>query len=187
MRMLTGPLAVLGLIGAIFIGVTRAADAETVAIDAFFGVWHGNAISESEISANFRLTSRDLNVEIRPATDERAGAFTLEWTTVQRQTGDPSKPKEKIKAQTATFLPTGRPNVWKAEGSGDPMDAGYVYARLHEQTLTIYSVEAAEDGTLEVQIYNRTLSGLGMELTFTRLIDGQQIRTAKGRLIKFAK
>jgi len=186
MRMLTGPLVVLGVIGAITIGIPRAADAETVAIDAFFGVWHGNAISESEISANFRLTSRDLNVEIRPA-PEQAGAFTLEWTTVRRQTGDPSKPKETIKAQTATFLPAGKPNVWKAEDSDDPLGAGYVYARVHEQTLTVYSVEAAADGSLEVQIYNRTLSGLGMELTFTRLIDGQQIRSVKGRLIKFAK
>lgn len=184
MRVLTGPVAVLGLIGAIIIGA-RTAGAETVAIDAFFGVWNGNAISESEISSNFRLTSRDLNVEIRPAGGQ-AGAFTLEWTTVQRQSGDPSKPREKIKVQTATFQPTANANVWTAEGSGDPMDAGYVYARLHDQTLTVYSLEAAEDGILEVQIYRRTLTSLGMELTFTRLVDGQQIRSVKGRLVKFA-
>jgi hypothetical protein len=185
MRVLTGPVAILGLIGAIVVG-GRTAGAETVAIDAFFGVWHGNAISESEVSTNFRLTSRDLNVEIRPA-DGQAGAFTLEWATVQRQRGDPSNPREKIKVQTSTFVPAGKPNVWKAEDSGEPLDAGYVYARLRDQTLTVYSLEAADDGRLEVHIYKRTLTSLGMELTFTRLVDGEQIRSVKGRLVKFAK
>jgi len=179
-RIFTGLMVIAGLLAG-----SPAAIAETVAIDAFFGVWNGNAISESEISSNFRLTSRDLNVEFRP-TDGRQGGFTLEWTTVQRQRGDPSKPTEKIKVQTATFLPSGKPNIWKAVDSGDPMEAGYTYARLHDQTLSVYSVEIAADGTLEVQIYRRTLSGLGMELTFTRLVDGQPNRTVKGRLVKFA-
>ena len=44
-----------------------------------------------------------------------------------------------------------------------------------------------DDGGFEMQIYRRTLSGLGMALEFVRLDDGETVRTAKGRLIKYAE
>ncbi len=182
MRVKVHSMAGVGL--ALFLTLASGlVQAQSVTIDAFYGVWHGSAISESQISTNFRLTSRDLNVELRPA---NGNGFTLEWATIQRKKGDPSNPTEKIKVQTATFLPAGQSNLWKADGSGDVMDAGYSYARLHGQTLSIYSMETADDGSLEVHIYRRTLSALGMELIFTRLVDGQPVRTVKGRLVKFA-
>ena len=41
-----------------------------------------------------------------------------------------------------------------------------------------------ESGAYQLQRYERKLSGSGMELTFTRLKDGEKVRTVKGRLIK---
>jgi len=43
---------------------------------------------------------------------------------------------------------------------------------------------ADEAGTYELQQYDRTLTGLGMNLTFERLRDGDQVRVVKGRLAK---
>ena len=41
-----------------------------------------------------------------------------------------------------------------------------------------------KDGAYQLQRYERKLVGTGMELTFTRLKDGEQVRTVKGRLVK---
>ena len=43
-------------------GSSSAAD---LGIAAFEGVWQGSAVSESAVSANFQLTSRDIDVTIR--------------------------------------------------------------------------------------------------------------------------
>jgi len=67
--------------------LTTAAMAADLGIAAFEGVWKGNAVSESEVSANFQLTSRDIDVTVR---SDSSGGFTIVWNTVQRQKGDPN-------------------------------------------------------------------------------------------------
>lgn len=44
-----------------------------------------------------------------------------------------------------------------------------------------------DDGRYELQQYDRTLTGQGMELVFRRLRDGEQARTVKGRGVKVAQ
>lgn len=165
--------------------VAGQASAQNVSIKAFFGVWQGSALSESNISTHFRVSARDLDVEIRPF---GAGGFTVHWATVLRQKGDPSAPAEVLKeAQVAFIVDESRRNVWQAATQGDPIQGkGYYWARLEGQTLSVYALGVGQDGTAELQIYRRTLTGSGMELEFTRNVDGEAIRTAKGRLIKFA-
>lgn len=163
----------------------QPASAQTpdLSIAAFYGIWKGNALSESELSTYFRLTERDLDVIVRPS----PRGFTITWTTVLRQKGDPANPEVQRKSTSLRFVPSDRPNIWRATTSGDPL-AGrpLAWARIKGQTLTINSMVIEEDGGFEMQIYNRTLSGLGMALEFTRLKDGEPVRTAKGRLIKYA-
>ena len=50
-----------------------------------------------------------------------------------------------------------------------------------------YLMVIDDNGAYQLQRYERALSGLGMALTFTRLRDGEEVRTAKGRLVKTAK
>lgn len=45
----------------------------------------------------------------------------------------------------------------------------------------------AADGALTMQIYDRTLSPLGMALSFRRLVDGAIERTVDGKLVKIAE
>ncbi len=161
--------------------VRGAAAQDTVSIAAFYGQWSGSGVSESNVSLYFRLTSRDLDVLIEPEGD----GFVVSWTTVQRQRGDPDNPTPERKSSALEFVPTDRPNVWRAIGSSDPLlDERYAWARLQGQTLTVHTLTIAEDGGYEMQVYKRVLSPLGMNLEFVAFQNGEERRTAKGRLVK---
>jgi len=152
-----------------------------VNINAFFGKWSGSAISESNISVNFRLTARDMDVEIRPD----GGGFSVVWTTVLRQRGNPDSPTAERRSTQLRFEPTTRPNVWRAVGARDPLvDDPFAWARLNGQTLTVHTMVIRDDGGYDMQVYERTLKPTGMDLQFTAFRDGEERRTARGRLVK---
>ncbi len=171
-------------IAALWLGYTDPSLGQaSVPISAFFGQWAGSGVSQTEESIVFQYTQRDLNVTIRAAGNGSA----VNWTTVQRQKGDPNDPTPERKDTGAVFLPTGRPNLWRAEGALEPLSGNaYSWASLRGQTLTINSMTITQDGGYEMQIYNRTLSGLGMTLEFIRLENGAVRRTVRGQLIKQA-
>ncbi|MDF1736138.1 MAG: hypothetical protein P1U37_12685 [Minwuia sp.] len=167
------------------LAVASPAMAKDLSIKAFQGLWKGSAVSESEVSSHFRVTARDLDVEIRPFA---VGGFSLRWSTVLRQAGDPNAPKEELKQAAVAFIPDPtRSNVWREDRTVDPMSGEAVHwARISDQTLTVYSLGVREDGKADLQVYDRTLSALGMKLKFTRLIDGEEVRSASGQLVKHA-
>ncbi len=176
----------LALVLMVAVWLPFGASARDVSIKAFEGLWRGSALSESNISVHFRVTARDLDVEIRPF---GAGGFTVRWATILRQKGDPSAPVETLKEAQVAFNPDPtRDKVWIAATQGDPIKGEALYwARLDGQSLTVYSLGIAEDGSAELQIYRRSLTGLGMELDFSRTVDGEAVRSARGKLIKFAE
>lgn len=163
-------------------GYVSAAD---VKIGAFKGQWEGNAVSESTTSVSFPLTSRDINVEIRPKPD---GSFVLTWRTLQRQSGAPGTPDEVLKETTRTFVPSEEKNVWHDAGKGSILAGSTVsWATLSGQKLTVYSVATTKKGGYDMLIYDRTLTGLGMKLDFKAIRNGNVRRTAGGTLIKSGK
>lgn len=158
-----------------------AAHAEA-SIDAFFGRWIGSGMSQSEISANFQMSLRDLEVVVKAA---GGGGFEITWSTVQRQKGDPKNPTEVVKTSTMVLTPAGN-GLWRDE-AGDPMADGHLaWARIEDNSLILSTFHVTQDGHGEYQIYRRTLSGSGMDLEFVRLLDGEPARTAKARLVKFS-
>lgn len=181
-RLVALPLATLA--AALFLAMLTApaARADDLAISAFYGDWQGNAISESGISLYFQLTVRDLNVRIEPREGE---GFVLYWSTVQRQTGDPDAPTERLRETRLEFVPREGSTVWWGTATGDPRDGGQVqWARIDGNTLIVNSFAVREDGSSELQTYYRTLTERGMELDFRRVLDGEVVRTAKGVLTK---
>ena len=89
------------------------------------------------------------------------------------------------KKPTPTLVPTGVPGVFRGTGSGDPLAGGELcWARIQGATLKIFLMMVDGSGIYELQQYDRTLSGTGMQLTFTSLRDGDRVRTVKGRLVK---
>ncbi len=166
------------------LAVTASLPARALDIAAFYGVWEGQAISESAVSTAFQFTSRDIDVEVRPAGD----GFTLTWQTVQRQKGNPDDPTAVLRKTVMTFTPV-RPGVWQATPAADPVTSGQpqAWAAIEDNTLIVTVLQVTAKGGYELQGYRRTLSGTGMQLRYTRIVDGDLRRTAEGRLIKVAK
>lgn len=168
----------------VLVGLLAALPARALDIAAFYGVWQGQAISESAVSANFQFSSRDIDVEVRPA----GGGFNLTWKTVQRQKGDPDNPTAVLKETAMTFQPT-RAGVWQAAPAADPVASGTPqgWAYIRDNTLVVNVLRVFPWGGYELQSYSRTLSGTGMALAYSRIVDGDLRRTAQGRLIKVAQ
>lgn len=167
-------------------GAALAAGTAAVGIEAFYGAWTGTALAESEDSVYFALTQRDVSVRIAPSTDHKDG-FDIAWTTVQRKKGDPLNPTEEIKETTATFMPAKKSGLWWDREGGDLINGGTMrWARIEDTTLVINTVKLRDDGSLETQTYRRTLSDRGMALSFSRVLDGKEVRTVTGRLVRTA-
>ena len=158
----------------------RAAD---LPVSAFFGTYSGGGVAENEDSIYFAVTARDMDVVIRPA----GAGFKVTWTSVIRRGGDPARPRVKRKSTTRAFAPTNRPGIFRAAASADPISGKEMcWARIDGQSMIVYQMVIGDNGAYQLQRYERTLSGLGMQLTFTRLKDGERVRTVKGRLVKTA-
>lgn len=167
-------------------GLVWAGNKAAVGIDAFYGAWTGTALAESEDSVYFALTQRDVSVVIAPSAEHKGG-FDISWTTVQRKKGDPLNPTEEVKETKATFMPAKKGSLWWDREGGDLTNGGTMrWARIEDTTLVINTVTLRDDGSLETQTYRRTLSDRGMALSFSRVLDGKEVRTVTGRLVRTA-
>lgn len=174
-RMALAALAVLALTA-----TTAQAQDKNLPPKAFYGHYQGNGIAESADSLYFGVTMRDLDVVIEPV----GQGFTVTWTTVIRQGGDPKNPDVRRKGTEFEFAPTADPQVFVSPGSSDPLNGGQLaWARIEKRTLTVYLM-VIENGVYSVQSYARTLTGEGMELVFRRITDGQAKREVRARLVK---
>ena len=160
------------------------ATAQDVPIDAFYGQFQGSGIAENEHSLYFGVTVRDVDVKIGPLDQ----GFYVEWTSVIRGGGDPDNPDIRRRSARAVFMPSDRPGVFPAQSTGDLLAGQPVmWARIADQTLTIHVIAMAEDGGYQIQTYDRTLTGGGMELNFNSIRDGEAVRHVTARLVKIAR
>ena len=168
------------------IGSCLAAPASFAAdlpIATFFGKFSGGGIAQNADSIFFALTTRDFDVDIRPS----GNGFTVDWTSVIRGGGDPEKPDVRRKKSSKTFRPTGNPSVFHSTDSGDPLAGKELcWARIENNTLSIFVMAVDKNGVYELQQYDRTLSGSGMKLLFRSWRDGDRLRSVSGQLIKTA-
>lgn len=151
-------------------------------IHPYFGEWRGVATALSETDEDFPQTKRDIAVTMSPT---NLGGFTMSWSTLQRQKGDPKAPLEVLKSTTVEFVPSVQENQWRAKAEADPYTGGIIYfARLDARGLTITSFTIAKDGKPEYQTYRRTVAGNTMRLEFSNVKDGKFVRTVKGQLTR---
>jgi hypothetical protein len=59
---------------------------------------------------------------------------------------------------------------------GDPVR----WASLDGKRLHVYAFVVAEDGTYELQIYDRVLTDKGIDIQFQRIVDGEVVRRISG-------
>ncbi len=178
LRSLTAALA----LAAVLAGAPAGA-AGDLPIAAFAGQFVGKGLARNDLSEYFDLTARDLGVRIAV----RGQGFTLSWTTVLRDRGDPDNPTAKRKSTTLDFVASGRAGVFRGATPSDPMSGQpYAWARIKGQTLTVHSLVIAGDGSYEMHTYDRTLTPFGMDLKFTRVSDGEPTRSVTAKLTKEA-
>jgi hypothetical protein len=154
---------------------TRGGAEGAAKISEFFGRFIGQGIAKDRDNKVFDRSLRDLDTIVEPAGE---GGFTVKWTTVIRD-GEGGKKID----NTMSFAPSGKPNVYKAVDAGDPIAKGhYAWARIDGRTLTINVLEVGEEGAGRWQVYERRLTGDGMELTFRRLDASGALRIVSGKL-----
>jgi len=170
-----------------FVGLIAALPAraqQSLSPAAFYGTWTGSGVAENRDSIYFAVTQRDLDVIIKPAGD----GFTVTWTTVIRKGGDPARPNVRQRQQTLTFRKPGKDRVWHAAESGDPiLGQTLSWARIEKQTLTVYQMSVLPTGVYEIEQYDRTLTGTGMDLKFSLRRDKEPVRTVNAKLVKTAQ
>ncbi len=155
---------------------------QDISIDEFFGRYRGSSISENGEG----LSVRDIGVAIRA----KGKGFTIDWNTITHKTNG----KTKNKQYSIDFTPTGRKNIFASAmktnkfGSRIPLDPlkgePYVWARIEDNTLTVYALLITDEGDYEIQTYNRTLTKDGMKLEFLRIFDGKELKKITGSLTR---
>ena len=129
------------------------AGAAAAQVARFVGDYAGSAEVEIWDGSTAR---RDMSVSI---TETRDG-FNVKWSSTTYR-GD----KGKEKAYSVNFVPTDRDSVFAAamardvfghEKPLDPMKGEpYVWARIKGDTLSVYSLFVADDGSFELQQFDR--------------------------------
>jgi hypothetical protein len=146
----------------------------------FFGTYAGEAIVEGSAD----LEKRDINAEI----SAQGKGFSVKWMMViRKKTGPPRKVE-----YTIGFQPTKRAGLYSSAmrtdvfGNAVPLDPmngdPYLWARIEGNTLWMYALLVTEEGGYEMQTYERTLTADGMNLRYSRIRDGEVLRTVTGKL-----
>jgi hypothetical protein len=166
------------------VAMALAATGEAAApdVEVFFGDYEGEAISEN----NADLQKRDLRVRISGIEN----GFTVNWISVTKRPDGKLKRKE----YSIVFHPTRRKNIFRSGerkdmfGNNVPMDPmegdPYVWARIDKDTLTVYALHVLEDGGYEIQTYARRRIPEGLSLKYSRVRDGEILRTLTGTLLE---
>ncbi|WP_050602376.1 hypothetical protein [Ruegeria sp. 6PALISEP08] len=152
--------------------------ARAAEIAPFVGDYIGSASVEDVDGTS---TPRDMSVSIF----ETKNGFNVSWrTTTYKLDGRVKEQKFSI-----DFVPSGRGDLFSAamkrnvfghEVPLDPMKGEpFVWGRIVEDTLTVYSLFIDEDGGYELQQFDRTLGEGGLNLSFSRFIDGVKSRSVE--------
>ncbi|MDH3282499.1 MAG: hypothetical protein OEQ18_15410 [Gammaproteobacteria bacterium] len=149
-------------------------------IDPFIGRYEGQA---KFLDAGAEV-ERDLSVDISKTKE----GFNLTWKAVTLKANGELKTKE----YSIDFVVTRRPNVFTSAmkknvfGGREPLDPmqgePYVWGRITGDTLTIFALLINDDGGYELQVYDRTLVAEGLDLEYSRIRDGQHLKTIHTQL-----
>ena len=158
--------------------VARADQASTP--DAFYGRYQGTGFTHDPNAALFGIGARDLDVEIGPA----EGGFFVAWTTVMQSTGDKGA---KSKSSRVVFVPSDRPGIYTGRSDGTLAIVDLSWASIGDRALTVRLLHILDDGSYEVQTYQRSLTDDGMFVFFRSDLDGAVMKVVTAQLRKQAK
>jgi len=165
------------LVAALGLGSVAKAD-QASAPDAFYGRFQGTGFTHDSNAALFGLGARDLDVEIGPA---EGGGFFVSWTTVMQSPGDKGS---KTKSSKVVFVPSGRPGIYTGRSEGTAANEGMSWASIGDRAMTVRLLHILDDGSYEVQTYQRSLTDDGMFVFFRSDLDGAVMKVVTAQLHK---
>jgi hypothetical protein len=151
-------------------------------IEDFYGRYIGKTTNEAEGEAK----PRDIGVDIRP----EDGGFIVAWETViTRKDGSTKGTSYRILFQPtkrkSIFSSAMRVNVFGKLTPLDPLSGDpFVWARIQGDTLTVYALLITDEGSYEMQVYDRTLDDDGLDLRFSRIRDEKILKVITGKLVR---
>ncbi|HED15093.1 MAG TPA: hypothetical protein ENI62_15855 [Gammaproteobacteria bacterium] len=147
----------------------------------FLGHYKGHAL----LVDGDKKQQRDLAVTISAVDD----GFRLQWQTVAYYNN-----KVKTKNYSIAFKASGRANIYRSAmkkdlfGAPQPLDPmkgePYIWARFKNNTMTVYALMITDDGGYEFQIYDRTLTNDGIQLTFRRIRNNNILKKISAHLLR---
>lgn len=156
--------------------------AEGASYERFFGSYQG----ESDTVPAGESAKRQMSIVIKPY---KAG-FTVSWhTTITKAGANP-----KVKGLSVDFTTTRRDNIYASAmrtdlfGHAVPLDPmkgePLVWATIEGETLTVYLIRIADDGSQDFQIDKRTRTADGLRLEFIGFYNGEPLRRITATLKK---
>jgi hypothetical protein len=181
------PLSAARAAAALLIALVLAAPAgvSAASLEPFFGSYVGVAEVKSFEDGDVR--QRDMDIVIEPY---KRGGFKIHWVNVSLVDGKRAAPGVERRVQTVLFEPAeGRDffvevaedNPFRERDETRPMRGDPVrWASLDDQGLHVYSFVVLEDGRYELQVYDRTLTDIGLDIRFQRIVDSELVREITG-------
>jgi hypothetical protein len=178
----------LGLAGVVASMLAFAAPGVFAApsLEPFFGSYVGNA-EVKDLRADGAVRQRDMDIVIEPF---KEGGFRIHWVNVSLVDGKRAVPGVERRVQTVLFEPAedrdffvevAESSPFRERGKTLPMRGDPVrWASLDDQGLHVYSFMVLEDGRYELQVYDRTLTDIGLDIRFQRIVDGELMREITG-------
>ncbi|NVO55163.1 hypothetical protein HW561_05095 [Rhodobacteraceae bacterium B1Z28] len=157
--------------------------ARAAEITPFVGDYVGSA---NVVDTDGSSTPRDMSVSIH----ETKNGFNVSWGTVTyKLDGRVKEQKFSVDFQPShradVFSAAMKRNVFGHEVPLDPMKGEpFVWGRIEGATLTVFSLFINENGGYELQQFDRTLAEGGLDLSFSRFINGEKSRSVETFLKK---
>ena len=155
-------------------------------LSPFLGTYVGQATVEDLITG--KQQQRDLDITVVPY---RNHGLRIDWITVGLVDGRRDVPGVKRWSQTALFEPkddidfmveVGKSDVFQERQATTPIEGDPIrWTRVDGNVLHTCSFMVLEDGRYELQLYQRILTDVGMDIRFERVVDGEIIRRVTGR------
>jgi len=151
----------------------------------FFGAYVG--VAEVQDLPNGDTRQRDMDIVIQPY---REDGFMIQWVNVTLVDGRRDVPGVERRVQQVLFEPADDRNFYVEVEEGNPfrereemrpMHGDPVrWASLDGDRLHVYAFVVGEEGTYELQVYDRVLTDKGIDIDFQRIVDDVVVRRISG-------
>ena len=125
---------------------------------------------------------------------EAYGALRIAWSNVTLVNGRRDVPGVERRVDEVRLVPAPDRDFYLARQAYDPFTErrqpdplggdALRWATVTGDTLRTYSLAILDDGTYELQTYDRTLTPDGIRLDWRRSVDGQVVRQATGHAVR---